>query len=366
MRILTLITGSLLCLLPVSAKALPLEQLQLPDGYSISVAARVDNARQMTLGAEGWLYVGSRREGKVYRLRDQDNDGIYEQQETLMRRLKMPTGVVWHNGDLYVAAVNRILRVAGVDQLKRESLPVRGQLITDDLPDATHHGWKYLKFGPDGQLYFNLGAPCNTCLSDDPRFASLMRLNLKTLQQEVIAEGVRNSVGFTWHPQDQSLWFTDNGRDHLGDDLPADELNRLTDTGGHYGYPFVHGGDLPDPDFYEGQPLAQFIKPELKLGAHVAPLGLTFYEGQQLPDIDHNDLFIAEHGSWNRSSKVGYRVIRVDTDSRPLQAKPFITGWLQGESAWGRPVDVLTDRDGSLLISDDKAGAIYRVSYNQQ
>lgn len=365
MRPLRLIISTLLYLIPAAATALPLKQLQLPGGYSISVAARVDNARQMARGSAGWLYVGSRRAGKVYRLRDADGDGIYEQQETLMRRLNMPTGVAWHNGDLYIAAVNRILRVAGVDQLQSRSLPVRGQLITDDLPDATHHGWKYLKFGPDGQLYFNLGAPCNTCLSDDPRFASLMRLNLKTLQQQVIAAGVRNSVGFAWHPEDGSLWFTDNGRDHLGDDLPPDELNRLTGSGAHFGYPFVHGGDLPDPDFYQGQPLNQYVKPQLKLGAHVAPLGLSFYEGKQFPGIDHNHLFIAEHGSWNRSSKVGYRVIRVDTGSNPLTAEPFITGWLQGERDWGRPVDVITDRDGSLLISDDKAGAIYRVRYNR-
>lgn len=349
-------------LLSLPVYALPLEQLKLAEGYQISVAAKAKNARQMALGDAGTLFVGSRREGKVYRLRDTDGDGIYEQRETLLSQLKMPSGIAYRNGTLYIAAVNRILRVTDAATIK--SLPASAELITDNLPDISHHGWKYLKFGPDGDLYFNLGAPCNICLSKNPRFASILKLNLQTAEQTVVAQGVRNAVGFAWHPRSNELWFTDNGRDHLGDDQPDDELNRLTEPGQHFGYPYIHAGDIPDPKLYQDQSFTDFRPPELKLGAHVAPLGLSFYTGDQFPDADQNTLFIAEHGSWNRSSKVGYRVLQVDTSTSPVTSKVFIDGWLQGESAWGRPVDIITDRDGSLLISDDKAGAIYRVSAN--
>ncbi|GGK62471.1 PQQ-dependent sugar dehydrogenase [Amphritea balenae] len=360
MRALFLLAG--LCISSIT-QALPLERLNLPDGYSIAVVAQPDNARQMALGEPGTLYVGSRREGKVYRLKDSDGDGIYEQQQTLMRRLNMPTGVAYRDGTLYVAAVNRILMVA--DAELRSDLPVKGQLLTDDLPDANHHGWKYLKFAPDGKLYFNLGAPCNTCLSEDPRFASILSLDPETGQQQIIARGVRNSVGFTWQPETGEFWFTDNGRDHLGDDLPDDELNRLDKTGQHFGYPYIHAGNIPDPDYYDNQTYDQYPAPVLKLGAHVAPLGLTFYTGKQFAQTGSQHLFIAEHGSWNRSKKVGYRIIRVDTSLTPVKSEVFIDGWLTGEKAWGRPVDVVTDRDGSLLISDDKAGVIYRISYKE-
>ncbi|WP_290697074.1 PQQ-dependent sugar dehydrogenase [Amphritea sp.] len=350
---------SLLLSLPLYA--LPLEQLKLAEGYKVSVVAKAKNARQIALGEPGTLFVGSRKEGKVYRLRDRDGDGIYEQQEILLKRLNMPSGIAYRDGDLYVAAVNQILRVADAGTLTQ--LPVSAELITDNLPDIKHHGWKYLKFGPDGDLYFNLGAPCNSCLSQDHRFASILKLNLQTTQQTIVAQGVRNSVGFAWHPSSNELWFTDNGRDHLGDDQPDDELNRLSESGQHFGYPYVHAGNIPDPTLYQGQPFTKFQPPVLKLGAHVAPLGLSFYTGDQFPDANQNSLFIAEHGSWNRSSKVGYRVLQVDTSTTPVTYKVFLEGWLQGESAWGRPVDIVTDRDGSLLISDDRAGVIYRVSY---
>ncbi|UTW03354.1 PQQ-dependent sugar dehydrogenase [Amphritea atlantica] len=341
--------------------ALPLERLKLPPGYQISIAAQATNARQMALGEPGTLFVGSRREGRVYRFRDRDGDGHYEKRETLLKGLNMPSGIAWRNGSLYIAAVDRILRIDDADRVSRQAL--KTELITDNLPDITHHGWKYLKFGPDNDLYFNLGAPCNSCLSQDPRFASIMKLNPDNGQQTIVARGVRNSVGFTWHPLTGELWFTDNGRDHLGDDRPDDELNRLTQAGQHFGYPFVHAGDIPDPDLYQDQPLSDFQPPMLRLGAHVAPLGLTFYGGGQFPDTTPETLFIAEHGSWNRSSKVGYRVVRIDTSVTPPRQEVFIEGWLNGQSAWGRPVDIVTDRDGSLLISDDRAGVIYRVHY---
>lgn len=352
----------LLSVLAASAEAQLSDRLRVPAGYRVTVVAEVDNARQMTHGERGSLFVGSRSAGRVYRLQDLDGDGQYERVETLLRGLNMPSGVAYRNGSLYVAAVNRILRVDAAAE--RSDLPVRdAALVSDRLPDINHHGWKYLKFGPDGQLYFNLGAPCNVCESNDPRFASILRLNLANGGQQIVAQGVRNSVGFAWHPQTQQLWFSDNGRDHLGDDQPDDELNRLSVLGQHFGFPFLHAGDVPDPSFYRGQADTDYQPPELKLGAHVAPLGLTFYTGNRFPDTDSDSLFIAEHGSWNRSSKVGYRVVRVDTAQSPPQQAVFIDGWLEGQRAWGRPVDVLVDHDGSLLVSDDKAGLIYRVSY---
>ncbi|MBN1008249.1 PQQ-dependent sugar dehydrogenase [Amphritea pacifica] len=361
MKRINLILAALLSLPQTTLAEPSLASLRLPKGYHITIVAEAANARQMTLGEPGTLFVGSRREGRVYRLKDENRDGIYEQRDVLLQGLNMPTGIAWRDGDLYIAAVDRILKVASADSVRTQAAQV--QLITDQLPNISHHGWKYLKFGPDGDLYFNLGAPCNICLSEDPRFASIMKLNLQTGQQAVVAQGVRNSVGFTWHPLTGELWFTDNGRDNLGDDRPDDELNRLTQPGQHFGYPFVHAGNIADPELYQGQPFSDFQPPMLKLGAHVAPLGLTFYTGQQFPDSNNNSLFIAEHGSWNRSSKVGYRVIRVDTSTTPVTYKVFIEGWLQGKSAWGRPVDIVTDRDGSLLISDDRAGLIYRVTY---
>ncbi|MBR9869078.1 MAG: sorbosone dehydrogenase family protein [Oceanospirillales bacterium] len=356
--LLSILFGTVLSL---PLHALPLEQLKLPQGYQISVVAQAENARQMALGEPGTLFVGSRREGRVYRFKDRDGDGRYEQRDILLRGLNMPSGIAWRNGSLYIAAVDRILRIADADHVGLRTLQT--ELITDNLPDISHHGWKYLKFGPDGDLYFNLGAPCNICLSQDPRFATIMKLNPDNGQQTIVARGVRNSVGFTWHPRTGELWFTDNGRDNLGDDLPDDELNRLTEPGQHFGYPFVHAGDIPDPELYQNQPLSDFQPPMLRLGAHVAPLGLTFYGGGQFPDATPDTLFIAEHGSWNRSDKVGYRVVRVDTAMKPPRQQIFIEGWLKGQSAWGRPVDIVTDRDGSLLISDDRAGVIYRVRY---
>ncbi|MEH6576245.1 MAG: PQQ-dependent sugar dehydrogenase [Amphritea sp.] len=354
--------ATLVAMFPAMAAALPLHQLMLPDGYRIEVVAKVDNARQMALGSIGTLFVGSRRKGRVYRLHDSNGDGHYERVETLLRGLNMPSGVAYRDGSLYIAAVDRILRVNNAATVTR--LPAKAKLVTDQLPDINHHGWKYLKFGPDGRLYFNLGAPCNICQGKDPRFATLLRLDPVSKTQQIVAHGVRNSVGFTWHPNNQQLWFTDNGRDHMGDNLPDDELNRLTVTGQHFGYPFIHAGDVPDPEFYDDQAYSDYQPPVLKLGAHVAPLGLTFYTGTQFPATTADNLFIAEHGSWNRSSKVGYRVVRVDTSTTPLTQTVFINGWLQGERAWGRPVDIIVDHDGSLLISDDKADVIYRVSYS--
>lgn len=345
------------------SQALPLEQLQLPPGYRIEVAAEAPNARQMTLSPSGILYVGTRRDGRVFALQDLDGDQHYETRHTLLSGRQLPNGVAWSNGDLYVAELTRLVRLVDIDrQLDNPPAP---ETLLKGLPDITHHGWKYLKQGPAGAFYFTLGAPCNVCLASDPRFASIMRFDPHTGQASPWVRGVRNSVGFAWHPADGSLWFTDNGRDHLGDDRPDDELNRAEQGGLHFGFPFVHGDGLPDPRFGEGAAAINSEPPVALLGAHVAALGISFYTGNQFPDTPDTTLYMAQHGSWNRSSKVGYRVMRITTRGKEVTSlAPFVTGWLQGESAWGRPVDVLVEPDGDLLISDDKAGVIYRVWYD--
>jgi glucose/arabinose dehydrogenase len=270
--------------------------------------------------------------------------------------------VAFHNGALYVSAVDRILRLDKIeDNLAHPPPP---QVVTDRFPADTHHGWKFIAFGPDGMLYVPVGAPCNICNPDSNRYANIMRMRADGSGLEVYARGVRNSVGFDWHPETRELWFTDNGRDWLGDDKPDCELNRAPRKDMHFGFPFCHAGDVADPEFGHLRACAEFTPPALKLGAHVAPLGMRFYTGGKFPAAYRNNIFIAEHGSWNRSQKTGYRVVRVIT--APGQAprqEVFAEGWLQGQSAWGRPADVLVMPDGALLVADDQAGVVYRITY---
>lgn len=341
-----------------------LERIRLPTGFSIDLYARVPNARSMTLSADGVLYVGTRRGGRVYAVVDDDGDQRGDRVLTVDSGLNTPNGVAWRDGDLYVAEINRILRYDGIDA--RVEDPPDPVVVRDDYPREGHHGWKFIRFGPDGLLYVPVGAPCNICLPENPLFASITRMATDGSSREVFASGVRNSVGFDWHPESGDLWFTDNGRDHLGDDLPADELNRAPRAGLHFGYPFCHQGDLPDPEFGSRRRCQEFTPPALKMGAHVAGLGMRFYTGTMFPAQYRHDIFVAQHGSWNRSSKVGYRVLRVRVDGdRVVGSEPFAEGWLQGERAWGRPVDVLVMPDGALLVSDDAAGAVYRISYDR-
>ncbi|MDO6514088.1 sorbosone dehydrogenase family protein [Neptuniibacter sp. 2_MG-2023] len=341
---------------------LPLETLTLPPSYKIEVVAKAPNVRQLALAKDGTLFAGSRRAGNLYGFIDQDKDGIYEQTLILATELNMPSGIAVKGNDLYVAEVSRILRYKEVLPLKPSSTPTP-EIYYDKLPDKTHHGWKYLKFGPDEALYFNIGAPCNICLPEQP-FATIMKLD-NHKNTTLIAQGVRNSVGFAWNPLNQQLWFTENGRDHLGDDQPSDELNHVTDNGEHFGYPFFHAQGLADPKYgkkqYTDQQPLSYTPAAYKLGAHVAPLGMTFSvnastEAQQT-------LYIAEHGSWNRSQKVGYRVVELQIkNNKVISHKPFISGWLKNEKYWGRPNDIIETPEGSLLISDDHAGVIYRLS----
>ena len=336
-------------------------RIALPEGFRIRAWAEgVTDARSMALGTGGTLFVGTRSDGRVHALRDEDGDHWAERLVTLDRGLNRPNGVAFRNGDLYVAENSRVLRYPGIET--RLDAPPPPQVITDAFPTDRSHGWKFIRFGPDGYLYVPVGAPCNICLRDDP-YASIGRLDAATGVFTVVARGVRNTVGFDWHPESRELWFTDNGRDWMGDDQPPDELNRLSRDGQHFGYPHCHGADIADPDF-DDRACGDFVAPVQALGPHVAALGMRFYTGEMFPEAYRNQVFIAEHGSWNRSRKIGYRImlVRLNGDTATTY-EPFATGWLQGESNWGRPVDVLVMPDGALLVSDDQAGIIYRISY---
>ena len=336
---------------------LQLDKIKLPEGFKIEVfASGLRGARSMSLSPSGVLYVGTLRGGKVYAVKESK---VF----LLAKGLQMSNGVAFRDGHLYVAERSRIIKFVNIE--KDLSQPPQPVVIYDKYPNERHHGWKYIAFGPDGWLYVPVGAPCNICKQEDKRFASITRLNVETKEVEVYAEGVRNSVGFTWHPTTKELWFTDNGRDHMGDDLPPCELNRSSKPGQHFGFPYCHGGSVPDPDFKQLS-CESFVKPVQPLGAHVAPLGLKFYTGTTFPSEYRHQVFIAEHGSWNRSKKVGYKVSLVKLKgNEALSYEDFATGWLDEETqkAWGRPVDVLNHPDGSLLVSDDWAGVIYRISY---
>jgi glucose/arabinose dehydrogenase len=339
-----------------------LELIQLPPGFEISVYAEgIENARQLALGDHGTVFAGSRKAGKVHAVLDRDGDHFAEQVYLIDEDLTMPSGVEFKFGSLYVGAVDRILRYDDIESwLDR---PPEPELVTTGFPDKTHHGWKYLRFGPDNKLYVPVGAPCNMC--DEAGFAQIRRIFADGSGEEVYASGVRNSVGIAFHPETGELWFTDNGRDMLGDDQPGDELNHAPDAGMHFGYPWCHQGDIPDPEFGEGKSCSDYSAPALVLGAHVAALGLRFYTGSMFPAEYRKQLFIAQHGSWNRSEKVGYNIllVRFDDVGDVSGSEVFASGWLQGDEPWGRPNDILQMPDGSLLVPDDKAHAIYRISY---
>jgi len=339
---------------------LPLEKIKLPPGFAIELVARVPNAREMALGTQGTLFVGSTEAGKVYALTLKPTGPAAV--TTIATGLNRPVGVAFRDGALYASAVSRILRFDGIES--RLDNPPPPVVVSDKFPNDAHHGWKFIAFGPDGKLYVPVGAPCNICEPDPERYAIITRMNPDGSGFEVYARGLRFSVGFDWDPRTKELWFTANGRDWLGDDLPPDTLNHAAKPGLNFGYPYCHAGTVPDPEFGKKHPCNEFAAPAQKLGPHVAPLGMRFYSGTQFPPAYRNQIFIAEHGSWNRSKKIGYRVtlVRVE-NNRAVDYEPFATGWLQGETAWGRPADVLVMPDGSLLVSDDLAGAIYRISY---
>lgn len=346
------------------SQTLPLNTIKLPPGFKIEVFAEVQDARSMAMSPSGILYVGNKDKNNVYAVKDTNGDFKADKKWVVAKDLNMPNGVAFSDGDLYIAEVSRISKLVGIEsKLDNPPLPT---VVKDDYPKETHHGWKYIAFGPDGKLYVPVGAPCNICESKDEIFASITRLNKDGSGREIFAKGIRNSVGFTWHPETKELWFTDNGRDSMGDNVPSCELNHAAKAGMHFGYPYCHEGSVKDPEFGNKRPCADFIAPADKLGAHVAPLGLKFYTGSMFPAAYKNQLFVAEHGSWDRSKKSGHNVSLVKINSGKVSGhEVFASGWLDDatQKVWGRPVDVLVLTDGSLLISDDQAGVIYRVSY---
>ncbi|MFC4765470.1 PQQ-dependent sugar dehydrogenase [Dyella koreensis] len=350
-------------LLAVPAMAAPqLDKLTLPKGFHIAVYSdQVPNAREIALGAKGTVFVGSNDAGKVYALTDSTGSGKADKVRVLATGLQLPVGVAFKNGDLYVSAVSKIVVLRDIEN--HLDAPPKPEVVYDKFPTETHHGWKFIAFGPDGKLYVPIGAPCNIC-DKGKDYAKLTRLNADGTGLEDVAYGIRNTVGFTWRPGSNQLWFTDNGRDMMGDDMPSDELNRLTRVGEHFGYPYCHQGDTLDPEFGKGKNCKDYTPPVLKLGPHVASLGLRFYEGKQFPASYKGALIIAEHGSWNRTKKSGYRVMTVRLNGDKVASyEPLIEGFQQDEKAWGRPADVQPLPDGSLLVSDDEAGALYRVTY---
>ena len=341
-----------------------LDQLVLPPGFAIEVyAAKVPNARSLALGKRGTVFVSTRRDSRVYAVLDKNGDHRSDAVYTIAQGLDTPNGIAYRDGSLYIAEIGRLLRLDGIDG--RLARPPRPVVVTDQLPKEKHHGWRYIRFGPDGLLYIGIGAPCNNCLREEPIFASIARMRADGKDLEVFASGVRNTVGFDWHPKTRELWFTENGRDELGDDLPPDELDRAPRAGMNFGFPHCHAGVIVDPDFGD-RPCTAFEPPVQRLGAHAAALGMRFYTGTMFPPEYRGAVLIAEHGSWNRGRKQGYRVSAVKLDgNRAVSYEPLVSGWLDEESdrAWGRPVDLEVLDDGSVLVSDDWKGVLYRITY---
>ena len=346
-----------------SCRDLPLDTIKLPPGFRISLYAdNVPGARSMALSPDGTLFVGTRGD-KVYALPNRNRAKRADEVVTVLSGLDTPNGVALRDGALYVAEVSRILRFDDIEARLRN--PPKPVVVSDRFPTDTHHGWKFIRFGPDGLLYVPVGAPCNICEPDPARYAAIFRMKPDGTALEQYARGVRNTVGFDWDPATRELWFTDNGRDWLGNNAPPDELNHAPRAGMNFGYPYCHGRALADPEFGSKRACGEFTTPAMELGPHVASLGMRFYTGKMFPEPYRNQIFIAEHGSWNRVPPLGYRITLVRLrNGQAASYEVFAEGWLRGLTAWGRPVDVQVMPDGALLVSDDKAGVIYRISYS--
>ena len=350
-----------------------LEHIKLPEGFRISVFAEdVENARAMCWGEKGTLFVGSRKAGIVHALRDTDGDGRADEKHIIARGLNMPAGVAFRDGDLYVSSLDRIVRLKDIEDHLED--PPSPETVIDGYPDETAHGWKFIAFGPEGKLYIPVGAPCNICLSENEIFASITRVNIDGTDREIVAHGVRNTVGFDWHPETGELWAMDHGRDWHGHDSPAEELNRVVFEN-DYGWPFCYGDRQPDPTLAmepTGATPEEYCAltepPVLTYQAHSSPISFSFYTGGMFPEEYVNDAFLTLRGSWNRQPAVGYKVVRVlfGDDGQPTGFEDFVTGFLldNGEEQFGRPAGLLILDDGSLLFTDDTNGIIYRVTYD--
>jgi glucose/arabinose dehydrogenase len=349
-------------LIGTPAKDIPIDKITLPPGFKIEIwADGLKEARSMTLGAKGTVFVGNRLRDQVLAVVDH---GGHREVKVIAKGLSAPNGVAFSNGTLFVAERERIIRFDNIEDNLDE--PPQPKIVVDGLPHQTNHFWKFMTMGPDGWLYFNQGSPFNIAMPNYLQ-AAILRVNPQTHNLQIYAQGVRNSVGMAFNPVTQQLWFTDNGRDWLGDNEPSDKLDHATAQGENFGYPFCDGGDILDPQYGKYASCADFVPPDVKLGPHVASLGMRFYTGNMFPADYQNNIFIAEHGSWNRTQKSGYNVTRVELGpaGNVRKSEIFMGGMLQGNQFWGRPVDVLVMPDGALLVSDDWNGVIYRISYQK-
>jgi glucose/arabinose dehydrogenase len=354
---------------PVAAPPVPTPEAQLPKlkapaGFKVEVyQSGILDARGLRRGDKGTVFVSSLFvAGKVYAVTGEKGKRTTK---VIAEKLELPNGIEFKDGSLYVATPKQITRYDRIeDNLDKPPEPVK---VFDGLPGDVPHGWKFIKFGPDGKLYVPTGAPCNICESDPEKYMQIFRINADGSGKEIVARGVRNTVGFDFHPRTKQLWFTDNQRDWLAEDFPLDELNRLKNPGkDHFGYPYCHSGTMADPEFGWGKSCADYVKPAALLGAHMAPLGMRFYTGKMFPAKYRGAIFIARHGPWNRTTKdADVSVAYLDNNSRVTKVEPFLTGWAKDNQYLGRPVDLLTLPDGSMLVSDDHAGAVYRVSYGK-
>jgi glucose/arabinose dehydrogenase len=348
--------------IPTAADRLPIGKLKVPQGFKIEVfASGVANARSVRVGDKGTVFVGSRLIDKVHAIRERDGK---REVKVIASGLHRPNGLAFHNGALYVAELSKVWRYDNIED--HLDSPPKPTLISDDFPKDEPHGWKFIAIGPDDKLYVPVGANANINNPDPKIYAHIRRMNLDGSGMEVIAQGVRNTVGFDWHPTTKELYFTDNGRDWVSEDLPEDELNRVTASGKkHFGYPFCHQGNFGDPEFGWGRSCDEFEPPVALLGPHTAALGMRFYTGDMFPAEYKNAIFIARHGAWNRTKKEGGDVVvaKLNPNGTVKSVEPFLTGFLEDNKYLGRPVDVHVLKDGSMLVSDDFNGAVYRVSY---
>lgn len=349
--------------IPAAADKLPTAKLKVPPGFNIEVyASGVANARSLAEGDKGTIFVGSRLVGNVYAITNKDGKRTVK---TIASGLHRPNGVAFKDGTLYIAELSKISKVEKAED--NLDGPVKLTTIFDKLPKDEAHGWKFIAIGPDNKLYIPVGQPGNNVLHSEEH-GLIRRINLDGGGNEVIARGVRNTVGFDWNPDNKQLYFTDNGRDWMSEDVPEDELNRITKAGEHFGAPYCLQGNIVDPEFGWGKSCSDYTAPVTLLGPHSAALGMRFYTGKMFPAAYKNAIIVARHGSWNRSKKVGGDVllVKLNKDGTVKSTEPFITGFLQDNKYIGRPVDVMQMKDGSLLVSDDFNGAIYRVTYGKQ
>jgi len=345
-----------------AAADIPIANFRLPPGFKAEVwATGVVGGRAMVRGESGKIYMGTRGIGRVYEVTD---NGSTRSSRVVVDKLTQPAGVAMRGGALYVFAIDKVLRFDGIES-SPGAQPV-DMTAAFHLPKEQHHNWKYIAFGPDGKLYVPFGAPCNIC-EPPAEYAQIRRYNADGSGMEVIARGVRNTQGFTWHPVTGEMWFTDHGRDWMGDDTPEDELNRMQRTGLNFGFPYCHAGAVPDKDIRIANPCAGVTLPVQTMGPHAAAMGVHFYTGNMFPAEYRNTLFVARKGSWNRTQKLGYDVVTVRTDAsgNSTGITPFMTGFLDAgtQAISGRPTYFLQLPDGSLLLSDEQLGAIYRISY---